>query len=110
MNYNNMRIIHGNGSFLDYTYIIDENTYDTEYIKNYIDTHDSKEDIETRIKVFGYVKIATDLDIHNIIVDVEFINSDVNTPTVYYNEYVKQLEHFKHLHRDYQLKGIINEL
>ena len=109
MNYNNLRIlyckeIHDNKDEIN---VVDY-TYDTVYIKNYINKHDYKNDVLEQIKNFGYVRTSIKInksymnDYYYLIIDIDF--------NEIYSQYKYYLNLFKHLHRDYQLKGIINEL
>ena len=98
INYNNLRLMYIN--LIDDALEICQYTYDTEYIKNSIDTHKDKIEILWDLEYNdGYTKIK----IKNKLIYKNYVLVDIE-----YNSYYMDI--FKQLHRDYQLKGILDEL
>ena len=98
MNYNNLRILETD---TDNSFIrIFEHTYNpNKYLENFLGYE------LYLVDNYGYT-----IDVNNIIIlDVEF---DINKLTIINlkDNYMKILSTYKHLHREYQLKGIMNEL
>ena len=113
MNYNNLRIIQVNERDDDdesNDYNISEYTYDPLYIKEFIDNQNGNmvDTLKITLANMGFVIINNDNTKinaqHYIIIDIKYGN---NTNNFFYNSY---LNIFKEVHREYQLKGIINEL
>ena len=113
MNFNNLRIIYCKNAKrynqFDAFTIVDY-TYDIDTIKNYIFLYKgmdnlAKDYILGDLYSSGYSRMSIEPDepnTHIIIIDTE---SKTNN-----TDYIIYINIFKQLHRDYQLKGIINEL
>ena len=115
MEVNNLRLLYvkeyddkpNEHSIVDYT-------YDAEYIKNFINSNDTAGYIKNNIICSGYavtsVKINNSSVIKSYISDIYYVIiniEDVNNNSHFYLQY---LNIFKQLHREYQLKGILDEL
>ena len=94
MNYNNLRILF----YVNVDYIINENSYDTQYImKIHIENDEFViNSVIKNLNLYGYTYYK------GLILDIE--------SNVQHRTYLMYMKKFNLLHREYMLKGILNEL